>query len=232
MSRLHAERDKAVSDVEKVREELERCQSTLGKLQLQQEKTQQGYDKAQNEVDRLQERLDKTLAESRKVNRSALSSFYRFLSDNFSFSYCCCCCLLGWWRPIDLVPFYASLIDDIDRTFSSRARRRSTSTTLTTCRPSWINRPASCRASKRRRRTSNKKWSAFGTSTTKTRQERNNPPRASGNQSLRILIFVLFQSVGDAALAEGERRSGSGSHVAQRETGIGPISGRQGDERP
>ena len=176
MSRLHAERDKAVSDVEKVREELERCQSTLGKLQLQQEKTQQGYDKAQNEVDRLQERLDKTLAESRKVNRSALSSFYRFLSDNFSFSYCCCCCLLGWWRPIDLVPFYASLIDDIDRTFSSRARRRSTSTTLTTCRPSWINRPASCRASKRRRRTSNKKWSAFGTSTTKTRQERNNPP--------------------------------------------------------
>ena len=83
MSRLHAERDKAVSDVEKVREELERCQSTLGKLQLQQEKTQQGYDKAQNEVDRLQERLDKTLAESRKVNRSALSSFYRFLSDNF-----------------------------------------------------------------------------------------------------------------------------------------------------
>ena len=90
-----------------------------------------------------------------------------------------------------MVPFYASLIDDIDRTFSSRARRRSTSTTLTTCRPSWINRPASCRASKRRRRTSNKKWSAFGTSTTKTRQERNNPPRASGNQSLRILIFVF-----------------------------------------
>ena len=85
VSRLHAERDKAVSDVEKVREELERCQSTLGKLQLQQEKTQQGYDKAQNEVDRLQERLDKTLAESRKVNRSALFSFYRFLSDNFCF---------------------------------------------------------------------------------------------------------------------------------------------------
>lgn len=68
VSRLHAERDKAVSDVEKVREELERCQSTLGKLQLQQEKTQQSYDKAQNEVDRLQERLDKALAESRKVS--------------------------------------------------------------------------------------------------------------------------------------------------------------------
>lgn len=72
MSRLHAERDKAVSDVEKVREELERCQSTLGKLQLQQEKTQQSYDKAQNEVDRLQERLDKALAESRKVRRFLL----------------------------------------------------------------------------------------------------------------------------------------------------------------
>lgn len=68
VSRLHAERDKAVSDVEKVREELERCQSTLGKLQLQQEKTQQGYDKAQNDVDRLQERLDKALVDSRKVN--------------------------------------------------------------------------------------------------------------------------------------------------------------------
>jgi uncharacterized membrane protein (DUF106 family) len=56
--------------VEKVREELERCQSTLGKLQLQQEKTQQGYDKAQNDVDRLQERLDKALVESRKVRKS------------------------------------------------------------------------------------------------------------------------------------------------------------------
>ena len=67
MSRLHAERDKAVSDVEKVREELERCQSTLGKVQLSQEKTQQGLDKAQNEVDRLQERLDKATVEARKV---------------------------------------------------------------------------------------------------------------------------------------------------------------------
>ena len=66
----------------------------------------------------------------------------------------------------------------------------------------------------------------------KNQARKKQPPRASGNQSLRILIFVLFQSVGDAALAEGERRSGSGSHVAQRETGIGPISGRQGDERP
>lgn len=67
VSRLHAERDKAVSDVEKVREELERCQSTLGKVQLSQEKTQQGLDKAQNEVDRLQERLDKATVEARKV---------------------------------------------------------------------------------------------------------------------------------------------------------------------
>ena len=67
MSRLHAERDKAVSDVEKVREELERCQSTLGKVQLSQEKTQQGLDKAQNEVERLQERLDKATVEARKV---------------------------------------------------------------------------------------------------------------------------------------------------------------------
>lgn len=73
VARLHAERDKAVSDVEKVREELERCQSTLGKLQLQQEKTQQAFDKAQNEVDRLQDRLDKALTEARKVHLISLS---------------------------------------------------------------------------------------------------------------------------------------------------------------
>ncbi len=85
VSRLHAERDKAVSDVEKVREELERCQSTLGKLQLQQEKTQQGYDKAQNEVDRLQERLDKALAESRKVNGSSFQLGVSILHDFFFF---------------------------------------------------------------------------------------------------------------------------------------------------
>ena len=86
VSRLHAERDKAVSDVEKVREELERCQSTLGKVQLSQEKTQQGLDKAQNEVERLQERLDKATVEARKVSFFFFFFFFFFVLFFFFFS--------------------------------------------------------------------------------------------------------------------------------------------------
>lgn len=79
---MHAERDKAVSDADKLREEMERCQSTLGKLQLQTEKTQQAYDKAQNEVDRLQERLDKALAEARKVMPSQMFAVQSNFDDD------------------------------------------------------------------------------------------------------------------------------------------------------
>lgn len=57
----------AFSEVEKIKEEMERTQATLGKAQLQHEKLQNSLDKAQNEVDHLQDKLDKAGAENRRL---------------------------------------------------------------------------------------------------------------------------------------------------------------------
>ena len=192
VSRLHAERDKAVSDVEKVREELERCQSTLGKLQLQQEKTQQGYDKAQNEVDRLQERLDKTLAESRKVNRSALSSFYRFLSDNFLFFFLLLLLLFvgvvaayrfgsllrlshwWYWSHVQFQSEKEKYVYDFD---NMQAQLDKSAGQLSRVQKEKEN--------------IQQEMERFRDKHDKNQARKKQPPRASGNQSLRILIFCF-----------------------------------------
>lgn len=145
VARLHAEREKAVTDVEKVREELERCQSTLGKLQLQQDKTQQAHDKTQNEVDRLQERLEKAQLEIRKVR--TLASTMCWMASTVANKKNGAFCLLR----------------------SCKARRRSWRSSTTTSRLSWTRRRASARASKKRKRTTSWKSNASVRSKRNTR---------------------------------------------------------------
>merc|ERR1712200_371385 len=72
----YAERDKYATDMDKVKEELERVQGSAGKYQIANEKTQLELDKAHQEIDILREKLERNQGESRRTQDDKAKLLY------------------------------------------------------------------------------------------------------------------------------------------------------------